>query len=1034
METPAVTKSDPAKGAHKKQQQQLQTLSPAMIATPSIAADPHSRSVLGGVWIEGGSNTDDSTVISEITSDQMTDAGMMSTGTMNGYGAQACLEDAFGDIGLMFNSNGNHHDTGSDTTPGSMNHKLMPMTRSTAQSTPDRSVVATRMKAPPSPPTERIDDGSYTDQPSSPLKSAAGKANKKSAKPNKTGTGTGNTSTASKSDASSTKATAAAATKKKKATSKKTKTATARSISPGSKIPTEDMDVPSPKDTSNRKSKAPPTKASATVIPTQNLKAPPSSTTAAMITPTKSPTMKTDAKARHAGAGTSAAGAGLSELSKQLRVQRAKNEWQHNEIARLERQLRILSDLKGVSVADLRFSLMSACAEEAHDELRNQVMSLQAQLEAVHAHRDNSRRRASTATTEATQAKIATLQLRIGELEEVDETKRREIEALYQQLQDQRARATTLEAIKIQQAAQLEQFENVAKTYVQDVDNLRAERDALKEQVAELMEQMQNQQAARGLDLEMKEIEDKLRLEQHQFMAMAQRANGAGEARKDSTPVSRRISSSQLAAIQGVVGRQAGMGLSSGNQVHSSAIAVSTQRDNEFQTSDGSVASAETDDAEDDTDSVSAFTMDALMTKELSDLALSKDAKIEELYESLREQSTKAAQLQTQCANQKAQIEAFAQQLKEKDGNSKSIQSNYDFAKSEHDSLYKRFCDMELQLILEQQKVDSLERQLDARNRESELRNEQFNCRFKVQNERIADLEQQQQSLYAAFELLQQEVKAQDSEQNKLKSSLNNADGEVAKQLRESEKKQRKGSRRHSGSDQRMTRSQRNLMDTSAQSMNLDTGMPTVTATPVSSPFASLPSNDESVSSLQVPDQVRQQLGIDHPMQMYGYLLKLDKIKGWKRRFFVLYGEGGIYKMTYSDGPRQRVKGTIDCITMGVSTVAETNKSIKKPYSFVLHVDPSQPNAPVLYAAAVSAEDFRKWMTAFKNVTIRPEDIMHMSQPNLMSAESQLEADLEVARRMQSASARDLGDPESQIEADHLMAMRMQNRPNTAFA
>jgi hypothetical protein len=105
---------------------------------------------------------------------------------------------------------------------------------------------------------------------------------------------------------------------------------------------------------------------------------------------------------------------GLSELSKQLRLQRAKNEWQHNEIARLERQLRILSDLKGVSVADLRFSLQNACQQEAYGELRNQVQSLQAQLDALQMQRDNTRRRGSTATSEATESKIATLQLRIG--------------------------------------------------------------------------------------------------------------------------------------------------------------------------------------------------------------------------------------------------------------------------------------------------------------------------------------------------------------------------------------------------------------------------------------------------------------------------------------------------------------------------------------------------------------------------------------------------------------------------------------------
>ena len=45
---------------------------------------------------------------------------------------------------------------------------------------------------------------------------------------------------------------------------------------------------------------------------------------------------------------------GLSELSKQLRILQAKNEAQSVEINRLERQLRILAELQGISVADLR--------------------------------------------------------------------------------------------------------------------------------------------------------------------------------------------------------------------------------------------------------------------------------------------------------------------------------------------------------------------------------------------------------------------------------------------------------------------------------------------------------------------------------------------------------------------------------------------------------------------------------------------------------------------------------------------------------
>jgi hypothetical protein len=377
------------------------------------------------------------------------------------------------------------------------------------------------------------------------------------------------------------------------------------------------------------------------------------------------------------------------------------------------------------------------------------------------------------------------------------------------------------------------------------------------------------------------------------------------------------------------------------------------------------------------------------------------------------------------------QLDRFCQELNDKEAILKSTQNTYDFAKTEHDSLYQRFCDVELQLTLEQEKVEGLERQLYARVHESNLRNDQFSCRFQVQNERIADLEQQQSSLYEAFKLLEQEVKAQDNEQKKLQSSLDEADSEVARQLREQEQKKERRSSRQLSPDRS---SRRNLFDGPGD-MRRDFASPTVTATPVS-PYATM---GESTSSLYVPDELtlQQQQCADHPMQMYGYLWKLDKIKGWKKRFFALYGEGGMYQLTYSDGPRERVKGTIHGITMGVSTVAETNKSIKKPFSFVLHVDPLLNNAPVLYAAALTAEDFKKWMSALKAATIRPEDNVYMSHANI-SSEAQFEADMEFARRMHSTSMSNLNhdDADAQIEADHLIAMRLsvQNHPNQAYA
>jgi hypothetical protein len=135
-----------------------------------------------------------------------------------------------------------------------------------------------------------------------------------------------------------------------------------------------------------------------------------------------------------------AGSAGLSELSKQLRILQAKNESQAVEINRLERQLRILADLQGVNVADLRKALEDACASEAFGELQSRVAKLKFDLEAATLAKQGELRRDTAAPH------IANLELRVGELEEIEEKQKAEIRLLYQQLQHEREKSTRLES------------------------------------------------------------------------------------------------------------------------------------------------------------------------------------------------------------------------------------------------------------------------------------------------------------------------------------------------------------------------------------------------------------------------------------------------------------------------------------------------------------------------------------------------------------------------------------------------------------
>ena len=165
----------------------------------------------------------------------------------------------------------------------------------------------------------------------------------------------------------------------------------------------------------------------------------------AVITPrSKNVTKEEDDGPIHLSASKKRASAansvGLSELSKQLRILQAKNESQAVDNHRLERQLRILADLQGISVGELRRALEDACASEAFGELQNRVSKLKYELEAATLAKQVELRK------DATAPHIANLELRVGELEEVEEKQMTEIRNLYEELRQERAKSMRFES------------------------------------------------------------------------------------------------------------------------------------------------------------------------------------------------------------------------------------------------------------------------------------------------------------------------------------------------------------------------------------------------------------------------------------------------------------------------------------------------------------------------------------------------------------------------------------------------------------
>lgn len=149
----------------------------------------------------------------------------------------------------------------------------------------------------------------------------------------------------------------------------------------------------------------------------------------------------------------------LSELSVQLRKLQNENNAQASEIDRLERQIRILSELRGVSIHELRETLRLACEGEAHGELRAVVGKLQAKVD--NAGLQNSGGglgKGDFAPQDKSRARLA-LELRVGELEEVENTLRAELASLYQRIARLTENNTTLKTETLQQKAQLEESE-----------------------------------------------------------------------------------------------------------------------------------------------------------------------------------------------------------------------------------------------------------------------------------------------------------------------------------------------------------------------------------------------------------------------------------------------------------------------------------------------------------------------------------------------------------------------------------------------
>ena len=119
---------------------------------------------------------------------------------------------------------------------------------------------------------------------------------------------------------------------------------------------------------------------------------------------------------------------GLSALAKRLREMQRVSTQQASEIERLERQLRIASDVKNCSVADIKSELARACQGEADGELTRRVAQLEVELRGAQTKLKDAERHTSNLSRlrEKTHSHNSKPELRVGELEETEENLRAE--------------------------------------------------------------------------------------------------------------------------------------------------------------------------------------------------------------------------------------------------------------------------------------------------------------------------------------------------------------------------------------------------------------------------------------------------------------------------------------------------------------------------------------------------------------------------------------------------------------------------------
>lgn len=450
-----------------------------------------------------------------------------------------------------------------------------------------------------------------------------------------------------------------------------------------------------------------------------------------------------------------ASSAGLSELSKQQRILQAKNEAQAIEINRLERQLKILAELQGISVADLRKALEDACANEAFEELQHRVKKLRFDLEAATLAKQKEMGQDMAAPH------IANLELRIGELEEVEQKHEKEVMDLYDQLRHEKSRATRLEA-------EGAQYKKDAEDYLSRL-NKEMEKSAKLE--ANFQEQLRKHQLEQSRKMqELAKIAKEAEAAAKNRAGMDANGNGIGGYGPDGQ-------TNGMNGSEGMYGGQGGVnGVTGENGAGRSGMGgTGANGDGRANGSRGmtSLNAVGADDMGSGNYSGSHMGFNPDGSRALGSIPMGTSHAItpgmaeeyERMVKLLKEKDDAILELEARI---KAEREKWMRDMKDNEG---------------------RALESITKLQMEKDQMALTIKQLRDTESQNDLRLAQFRARFAVQDERINDMEQQLSSLYVAFGLLKEDQDAEDRKRAALENNLNLADAEFAKHVNNSQKK-----------------------------------------------------------------------------------------------------------------------------------------------------------------------------------------------------------------------------------------------------